>query len=89
MTSMATLCHGYDCKKPGIYTCGRCKLARYCSKECQVSNWKYHKITCTKVDTGICVIYKSSQRIGRDHPFFGHVKLGDILVASVPEINQL
>jgi hypothetical protein len=25
---------------------GRCKAARYCSKECQVDAWKLHKSTC-------------------------------------------
>jgi hypothetical protein len=26
--------------------CGRCKVTRYCSKECQRKHWKEHKLTC-------------------------------------------
>jgi hypothetical protein len=26
--------------------CGRCKEARYCSKECQKIHWKQHKLEC-------------------------------------------
>jgi hypothetical protein len=26
--------------------CGRCKIVRYCSKECQRKHWKEHKLTC-------------------------------------------
>ena len=27
--------------------CGRCKMIRYCSVECQKSDWKQHKKTCS------------------------------------------
>jgi hypothetical protein len=31
--------------------CSKCKSVRYCSKECQVSDWKRHKMDCaTKTD---------------------------------------
>ncbi|OAX37408.1 hypothetical protein K503DRAFT_237719 [Rhizopogon vinicolor AM-OR11-026] len=29
-----------------VKTCGRCRLVRYCSKECQVASWKIHKLRC-------------------------------------------
>ena len=29
-----------------MFDCGRCKLVKYCSKECQVAHWKKHKKTC-------------------------------------------
>lgn len=29
-----------------LLTCTRCKLARYCSKECQRADWKNHKMGC-------------------------------------------
>ena len=44
-----TFCAAEGCTKPAKYTCGRCKNARYCSKECQVSDWKLsHKLSCDK-----------------------------------------
>ncbi|KAJ7126432.1 hypothetical protein C8R43DRAFT_706866 [Mycena crocata] len=38
----------YSCNKPGnpLRTCGKCKIARYCSTACQKSNWEVHKQTC-------------------------------------------
>ncbi|KAJ7437809.1 hypothetical protein B0H11DRAFT_2106349 [Mycena galericulata] len=42
-----TLC--YHCNKPGdpkLRTCSRCKVARYCSPECQKDHWKTHKKDC-------------------------------------------
>lgn len=32
--------------------CTACKLAYYCSKECQVKNWKYHKHDCIQLRPG-------------------------------------
>jgi hypothetical protein len=29
-----------------LLTCTRCKLAKYCSKECQKADWKEHKAVC-------------------------------------------
>ena len=34
-----TLCT-YCFKNNGIHRCGRCRLAVYCSKECQTAHWK-------------------------------------------------
>ncbi|KZV93516.1 hypothetical protein EXIGLDRAFT_717114, partial [Exidia glandulosa HHB12029] len=37
------------CEKVGpqaMPTCSRCKLVRYCSKECQKAAWKTHKLVC-------------------------------------------
>lgn len=39
------------CEKPEtieapLLTCGGCKKAFYCNKECQKSNWKKHKLDC-------------------------------------------
>jgi hypothetical protein len=33
--------------KPMVKTCAKCKLRRYCSKECQRADWKVHKRYCT------------------------------------------
>ena len=26
--------------------CGRCKIVRYCSPECQKKDWEFHKKSC-------------------------------------------
>ncbi|POS77476.1 hypothetical protein DHEL01_v204134 [Diaporthe helianthi] len=36
-----------DDARPAVTCCGACKVARYCSKECQTKAWKsYHKFEC-------------------------------------------
>lgn len=48
-----TLCR--TCQKPDIecpnnklMKCGKCKAAKYCSKECQKEDWKNHKWACKR-----------------------------------------
>mmetsp|Transcript_25111 Transcript_25111/g.42402 ORF Transcript_25111/g.42402 Transcript_25111/m.42402 type:complete len:280 (-) Transcript_25111:161-1000(-) len=48
------MCGNVNCgrveDKMGTYmACSRCKKAHYCSKACQVANWKVHKKTCKAV----------------------------------------
>lgn len=42
-----------NCKQPSVLQlqlCSRCKKARYCSKQCQISAWRTgHKLACKKV----------------------------------------
>ncbi|XP_055332462.1 N-lysine methyltransferase SMYD2-B-like [Paramacrobiotus metropolitanus] len=39
-------------KKQGLRTCSGCQLHRYCSKACQVSDWKMeHKLECAMLKT--------------------------------------
>lgn len=37
------------CKGGANLRCGRCKKTAYCSKSCQTSDWKSHKIICGQV----------------------------------------
>jgi hypothetical protein len=45
------------CEKPethgNLMKCQRCKAIYYCSKECQVADWKIHKRTCKAISGGI------------------------------------
>ncbi|KAF0682935.1 Aste57867_24948 [Aphanomyces stellatus] len=35
-----------ECTRPASQRCGRCASVAYCSKACQVANWKTHKPVC-------------------------------------------
>jgi hypothetical protein len=37
------------CGKPAASTCGKCRAVAFCSRDCQVLNWKSHKSMCGKV----------------------------------------
>ena len=39
----------FECGKPGVKRCSRCKNAWYCGRKCQVKNWKAHKKVCDLV----------------------------------------
>eukprot|EP01102_Stenamoeba_stenopodia_P000893 TRINITY_DN10828_c0_g1_i1.p1 TRINITY_DN10828_c0_g1~~TRINITY_DN10828_c0_g1_i1.p1 ORF type:complete len:347 (-),score=57.65 TRINITY_DN10828_c0_g1_i1:20-964(-) len=36
------------CGKPGTKMCGKCRLRRYCSLDCQRKDWSQHKLNCGK-----------------------------------------
>lgn len=35
-----------DCGKPATQRCSKCKNAWYCSRDCQLRQWKSHKVLC-------------------------------------------
>jgi len=37
------------CGKVGTETCSKCKSTKYCSRECQKSDWSKHKLSCLAV----------------------------------------
>jgi hypothetical protein len=41
-------CTKPDCASEGSQLCGKCLKAKYCSRECQVADWKAHKLVCCK-----------------------------------------
>jgi hypothetical protein len=45
--------YGYECivcRKPcGPSKCGKCGKVIYCSRDCQVGDWKKHKLVCNKI----------------------------------------
>lgn len=42
----SSICKLTCCNNKPTKHCSRCKFARYCSKECQIEHWKYHKQHC-------------------------------------------
>jgi hypothetical protein len=45
------MCNNINCIKEGALSCGRCGVAKYCSKSCQTQDWKLHKLTCGQTAT--------------------------------------
>lgn len=39
---------GNDRRRRGFKKCGRCKLARYCNRQCQEEDWPWHKLVCSE-----------------------------------------
>lgn len=53
MDTFIRLCHNCNKEGAGYDRCSKCKIAHYCSRECQVNNWCTHKYNCnlTPVNT--------------------------------------
>ena len=47
ITGECSACHKPEPEgvKP-FQKCGKCKFIKYCSKECQRKDWKYHRVVC-------------------------------------------
>ena len=42
---MCSYCHKKS-KDARLLDCGKCRLVKYCGRECQVAHWKHHKKLC-------------------------------------------
>lgn len=54
MNGTTARCSGPRCRRDSpsaLQTCGGCKQARYCSRDCQRDSWKSHKTYCQHVST--------------------------------------
>ena len=38
------------CGNEGIFICGRCQYVKYCSRDCQLEDWHYHKTLCKNIE---------------------------------------
>lgn len=52
------------CLKKANKTCGQCFAVSYCDKDCQKSNWKYHKKYCTLFQVIADIITKRVKATG-------------------------
>jgi hypothetical protein len=42
-----------ECSSNGhLKTCSRCRMARYCSEDCQTKGWESHQLVCKRIQTG-------------------------------------
>jgi len=41
-----SICGRKHCRQPAYLSCSRCKLVRYCSKDCQKNDWTDHRKSC-------------------------------------------
>lgn len=55
---MPGLCRLTTCENKSTFRCSRCKIAKYCSKECQATHWENHKIHCTKINPKPAILYE-------------------------------
>ena len=39
---------GFCKKSNSVLKCSKCKLIYYCDRNCQVKDWKNHKLVCKK-----------------------------------------
>ena len=43
-------CPCYHCQNNNFARCSRCHIVPYCSKQCQIEHWRYHKKICKKLE---------------------------------------
>jgi hypothetical protein len=52
ITAEKLRCAGAGCTNVGTKKCGRCNSSKYCSRQCQIQDWKQrHKHRCNHPDT--------------------------------------
>lgn len=53
-----------------LKTCSRCKMARFCSEECQYKNWELHQLVCKRIESGsdMVTVHKKFPDPSRKYP---------------------
>jgi hypothetical protein len=54
---LLTLKQCANCENSCFDACSQCNKIYYCSKKCQINNWKLHKKTCGKINDNKCNIH--------------------------------
>ena len=59
-------CCQSECQNPSKSVCGGCKVVRYCSAECQKSDWnQQHKVLCTAIKAAQTLLNSSLSKSER------------------------
>ncbi len=58
--------HKCLCGKTANNQCGNCNIERYCSRECQIEDWKNHKIQCFEDQEIECIMNECFESIGKN-----------------------
>ncbi|CAL4084258.1 unnamed protein product, partial [Meganyctiphanes norvegica] len=55
-------------EKVCLHRCAGCQLVSYCSKKCQKTNWKLHRVLCKKfpMENGKNIMVRKTESVGRD-----------------------
>jgi hypothetical protein len=66
----SSLCANPSCEKQGTLLCTACDppQARYCSQDCQRSDWPTHKTVCSASRKSKCFIVRAEPRASSDSP---------------------
>ena len=56
------LCNHKKCEKLGTLFCSRCKLYKYCGRECQKADWTYHSKECKRLSGPKDVVVDHARR---------------------------
>jgi hypothetical protein len=51
-----------------LQVCSRCRLAHYCSRECQKSDWKFHKVCCKRLRKGQDMVAETARILTEPRP---------------------
>ncbi|CAL1694646.1 unnamed protein product [Somion occarium] len=76
---------GEEKRADQMKACGRCKIARYCSTQCQKSDWKRHKLDCVVPSEGgdvgqyRDVTLKLAARVGANEALMDNILLHSVL----------
>lgn len=66
--NMPEVCSNPSCSEPGTLRCGGCKTARYCSLNCQRSQWTAHKAACkAKAPKSNCYVLHAAPVLDLDN----------------------
>ena len=59
------VCGNENCRKPTHKRCSKCKCVGYCSRECQVADWKRHKKVCSSKTAKDAKVTESADSVRR------------------------